>query len=275
MSLDDSELENEPASLPECREARWEQVYVDGNTRLVQRHDLVMQAHDFVRQEPATVCISTPTGELDDSLASSFKSGDTTLPLSVAVAAATAELQRPTTPQSISKPRNATFSDRVHELSQKENSPLAALEDEIGKESMFGENSRTGTGFGSLRPFSPGPPLHQDSGFSEPTVGMDNFVGDVAGIRALEVGKFGERDGRVEGTLWEEVEQGVAQLNIGESQPREAEVRTRKSEEKGREIESAGTEKTAMRPPSIMIPEFHRQVPRVVDVDEKIEAGKL
>jgi hypothetical protein len=36
-SLDDSELENELASLPASRETRWEQVYVDGDTKLVQR----------------------------------------------------------------------------------------------------------------------------------------------------------------------------------------------------------------------------------------------
>ncbi|KAF2805928.1 kinase-like protein, partial [Mytilinidion resinicola] len=81
MSLDDSELENEPASLPESREPRWEQVYVDGDTRLVQRHNVGMQSHDFVREESSALCISTPPGELENSLESSLKSGDTQLQL--------------------------------------------------------------------------------------------------------------------------------------------------------------------------------------------------
>ncbi|KAF2141516.1 uncharacterized protein K452DRAFT_228773, partial [Aplosporella prunicola CBS 121167] len=65
MSLGDSEAEPELASPPPEHERPWEQIYVDGSTRLVQRDSFKLEDphHDFMTQEQATVCISTPTTE--------------------------------------------------------------------------------------------------------------------------------------------------------------------------------------------------------------------
>lgn len=60
MSLDDSELENELDSLPASRETRWEQMYVDGDTKLVQRGGADIVMHDFATQEPKDIYITTP-----------------------------------------------------------------------------------------------------------------------------------------------------------------------------------------------------------------------
>jgi hypothetical protein len=62
---DDSELENELASLHASRETRWEQVYVDGDTKLVQRGGGDAGVHDYLTQQLEDVCM-TP-GELGDS----------------------------------------------------------------------------------------------------------------------------------------------------------------------------------------------------------------
>lgn len=72
MSLDDSELENELASLPASRETRWEQVYVDGDTKLVQRGVGGGGAGEigFAGQDVKEVMITTPPGEME--MAGSF-----------------------------------------------------------------------------------------------------------------------------------------------------------------------------------------------------------
>jgi serine/threonine protein kinase len=88
LSLDDSELENELASLPASRGTRWEQVYVDGDTKLVQRGGLDIDARDFSPQElkEKDVCITTPPAELCSSYVESRGSGDRSLSLQTTVA---------------------------------------------------------------------------------------------------------------------------------------------------------------------------------------------
>lgn len=130
MSLDDSELENELASLPASRDTRWEQVYVDGDTKLVQRGCGEIGVHDFAAQEPKDICITTPPGEMDSSFLASKTSDDTPMSLSI-----TAGLQ-PVEPQlsqsGLEEPQDksphhrgvgnkASFSDRVHQLAQSQN----------------------------------------------------------------------------------------------------------------------------------------------------------
>lgn len=123
MSLDDSELENELASLPASRETRWEQIYVDGDTKLVQRGCGEIDIHDFALQEPKEICITTPPGEMENSFLGSKTSDDTPMSLSVG------GLQpiEPQTTQHSHDDRGATghhrgvgskasFSDRVHHL---------------------------------------------------------------------------------------------------------------------------------------------------------------
>ncbi|CAO2652732.1 Nn.00g021430.m01.CDS01 [Neocucurbitaria sp. VM-36] len=180
MSLDDSELENELASLPASRETRWEQVYIDGDTKLVQRGCGEVDVHDFATQEPKDVCITTPPGELENSFMTSKTVDDTPLRLSEI-----AELQ-PLEPQlthSILQEQHdkthhrgvgskASFSDRVHQLAQSQtqhtapadtiynNNPrhshvpdsqtLASLEHELWMDSSVSSSaapSRVGTGF--------------------------------------------------------------------------------------------------------------------------------
>lgn len=69
VSLDDSELENDITSLPGPHEPRWEPIYIDGDTRLVNRNGpLGIDERDLTNHEQATVCISTPRTEQTDPL---------------------------------------------------------------------------------------------------------------------------------------------------------------------------------------------------------------
>lgn len=129
MSLDDSELENDLASLPASRETRWEQVYVDGDTKLVQRGGGEAGIHDFDSQETKEVYI-TPGG-LDNSFVAS-KSNDTT-PLNLSTVMDVPPRQMglaPTNDQVIAN--KASFSDRIHQLAQTqaENSPPRPIHDD-------------------------------------------------------------------------------------------------------------------------------------------------
>jgi hypothetical protein len=124
MSLDDSELENELASLPASRETRWEQVYIDGDTKLVQRGCADLDVHDFTTQEPKDICITSPPGEMENSFLDNRPAENT--PLSVSFAGGL----KPTEPQSMESSlqgssdrghdreigNKASFSHRVHEL---------------------------------------------------------------------------------------------------------------------------------------------------------------
>ncbi|KAF2125181.1 hypothetical protein P153DRAFT_349549 [Dothidotthia symphoricarpi CBS 119687] len=126
MSLDDSELENELASLPASRETRWEQIYVDGDFKLVQRGGAELDVHDFVTQDLKDVCITTPPDDMEASFMGIKTSEDTPLNLSMVT-----ELQ-PVTPQytqpSLLEPQHqhppvggaskTTFSDRVRQMAQ-------------------------------------------------------------------------------------------------------------------------------------------------------------
>jgi len=226
MSLDDSELENELASLPASRETRWEQVYVDGDTKLVQRGGGEIGVQDFAIQEPKDVCITTPPSELENSLVSSKISEETPLSLSTV-----AELQ-PIQPQQLSEAidqseesghqrgigSKASFSDRVHQLVDssapatrtpqvRNSSTLADLENEIALDSSVASSaypSRVGTGFSEF--FQR--PLHQDSGFDEPPRARVSFENDCI-LQSLEENmadiKVELRDEeRVNGRLWDE-----------------------------------------------------------------------
>jgi serine/threonine protein kinase len=174
MSLDDSELENELASLPASRETRWEQIYVDGDTKLVQRGCGDISVHDFATQEPKEICITTPPGEMESSFMTNKPADDTSLSFSALMPI------EPQIPQSaLLVPQDeahhgvdtkASFSDRVHQLAQAQslqNSPesspkrsrfptisdpleLADLEHEVDFSSSVSTStapSRVGTGF--------------------------------------------------------------------------------------------------------------------------------
>ncbi|KAF2877343.1 hypothetical protein BDV95DRAFT_601750 [Massariosphaeria phaeospora] len=330
MSLDDSELAFELASLPASRDTRWEQVYVDGDTKLVQRGGGELDTHDFANQEPKDVCITTPPGELDTSFMGSKTSDETPLSLSTV-----AELQ-PIPPPPISPatdPENlsnhhrgvgtkASFSDRVHQLVDANTphhhanahianpSSLAALEHEIGLDSSVPSSafpSRVGTGF-SVSDVMFHRPTHQDSGFSEPAERENERIRQSLELNLnladLKVGARGQKyergdDGVVDERLWED--SGEAMIGQG---VRGAELVVRPCADKHVDVDAANTATaTAMfdsapppippiptttsiiiptteahtypleekisnatiRPPSILIPEFHHKGARQVD----------
>ncbi|KAF2656117.1 kinase-like protein [Lophiostoma macrostomum CBS 122681] len=284
MSLDDSELENELASLPASRETRWEQVYVDGDTKLVQRGGHGIEEHDFAAQELKDVCITTPPGELDSSFVGSKSSDDTPLNLSTV-----AELQAPlqqqiptTTDLSMDmshrrQPSNkASFSDRVHHLSNGEDSKmtntLTKLENEIDLDSSMTSSavpSRVGTGFSGI--FSA--PLHQDSGFNEP----ERASYESERIRqSLEVNKADIRQAQEERTVEELLWDVKAETVIGGG-VRGEQLVIKPAIEGRIPAELAGEKSleekisnTTIRPPSLAIPEFHHGVPEALSIDEKL-----
>ncbi|KAH6611864.1 hypothetical protein C7974DRAFT_85944 [Boeremia exigua] len=115
LSLDDSELDNDLASLPASRETRWEQVYVDGDTKLVQRGGGEASMHDFDNE--AKEVYITPGG-LDSPFVDSRSSDNTPLNLSVADAPPVPSQLTPTYGQDRTVANKASFSDRVHQLAQ-------------------------------------------------------------------------------------------------------------------------------------------------------------
>ncbi|KAF1960855.1 hypothetical protein CC80DRAFT_403857 [Byssothecium circinans] len=320
MSLDDSELENELASLPASRETRWEQVYVDGDTKLVQRGGIDVQ--DFANQDPKDVCITTPPGELENSFIGSKTSDETPLSLSTV-----AELQPiPATQQFAPQPsvekvnsNRASFTERVHQLADTSSSSyanqhptntsphrlshipnpvaLADLEHELAFDSSVNSSmapSRVGTGF-SISDLWHRPPRHQDSGFSEPETERTSFESERIrrGIGADVDGKEG--DERIEGRLWEgrdEMSVGIGEGVRGSELvikpdtvvpvlPRPAPSSTgfapavgAMDAVRGEEgMEKAVEEKasnTTIRPPSLVIPEFHHGVPKAIDTSSPI-----
>ncbi|KAJ8106737.1 hypothetical protein OPT61_g9342 [Boeremia exigua] len=130
MSLDDSELDNDLASLPASRDTRWEQVYVDGDTKLVQRGGGEASMHDFDNQDAKEVYLTPRT--LDNSFMDSKSNDDTPLNLSIVADALPVQSQlTPAYGQDDDHDRTiatkTSFSDRVHQLAQ--NQPEAtALE---------------------------------------------------------------------------------------------------------------------------------------------------
>ncbi|KAF3033737.1 hypothetical protein E8E12_001964 [Didymella heteroderae] len=136
MSLDDSELDNDLASLPASRETRWEQVYVDGDTKLVQRGGGEASMHDFEDQDAKGIYI-TP-GPLDNSFMGSKSSDQTPLNHSTVLDAPPVQSQlTPTYGQDVNHDRTvankSSFSDRVHQLAQnqaEEAEPLPQKEED-------------------------------------------------------------------------------------------------------------------------------------------------
>lgn len=121
MSLDDSELENDLASLPASRETRWEQIYVDGDTKLVQRGGGETSMRDFEDPDEKEVYI-TP-GSLGAAFMDSKPTDNTPLNLSTVADIAPMQTQlTPTYGQDIDHERTVasktSFSDRVHQLAQ-------------------------------------------------------------------------------------------------------------------------------------------------------------
>ncbi|KAF2019243.1 hypothetical protein BU24DRAFT_340832 [Aaosphaeria arxii CBS 175.79] len=308
LSLDDSELENELASLPASREPLWEQVYVDGDTKLVQRRGLDIDAHDFTNQEPKDICITTPPGELESSITSTKKSDDTT-PLSLSTVAELPppqpnRLALPGQPDdsadlpmelaSLRHPSNkASFSDRVHQLNQtddphiKRSNTLTDLENEVAMDTSISSSaapSRVGTGFSIDRVFRH--PLHQDSGFNEP----DRTSLDSECIRRsldsdlnyhttlLDEPIIEERlwDQRMEGRFGEGVRGHELLLKSSATIPQRTETTVKPSERISEEeaMEKALEEKTSnttIRPPSLKIPEFAHGIPEAVDAVKEPE----
>ncbi|KAF1843274.1 uncharacterized protein K460DRAFT_357028 [Cucurbitaria berberidis CBS 394.84] len=344
MSLDDSELENELASLPASRETRWEQVYIDGDTKLVQRGCVDIDVHDFATQEPKEVCITTPPGELENSFLAGKASDDT--PLSLSQVAELQPIEPPATQNCLQEPHDrkhhrgvgskASFSDRVHQLAQSQtqhttpddtqyhsrhsqipdSTTLASLEHELAMDSSVSSSaapSRVGTGFSIFdRPERTGRvstgfsmaagyhmPLHQDSGFAEPErvsfeserirYSLDESIRDL---------RMSKEEDRIHERLWDEKDgalfgEGVRRTELeikpepipifavpaSPSKPtnaasssmapptarsvgpnnvlRVADVRDKPLEEK--------VSNTTIRPPSILIPDFHHGVPEAVE----------
>lgn len=137
MSLDDSELDNDLASLPASRETRWEQVYVDGDTKLVQRGGSEASMHDFNKQDTKEIYI-TP-GTLDIPFVGS-KSNDST-PLNLSTAADILPVQPQLTPtygqdaeHGRSIANKASFSDRVHQLTQTQTEDVPSKQSQHGRD---------------------------------------------------------------------------------------------------------------------------------------------
>lgn len=121
MSLDDSELDNDLASLPASRETRWEQVYVDGDTKLVQRGGGEASMHGFEEQDAKGIYI-TP-GPLDNSFMGSKSSDQTPLNHSTVLDAPPGQSQlTPSYGQDVNHERTvatkSSFSDRLHQLAE-------------------------------------------------------------------------------------------------------------------------------------------------------------
>lgn len=340
MSLDDSELENDLTSLPASREPRWEQIYVDGDTKLVQRGGADIDVHDFAIQEPKEICITTPPGEMESSFMTNKPSDDTPLSFSALMPIEPIEPQAPQSNLLIPQEEHhrgvgskASFSDRVHQMAQEHsqhNSPegspkrirhstipdsttLADLEHEVDFSSSVSTStapSRVGTGFSIFdlpertrrtdTGFSVATgyrmPLHQDSGFAEPeriSYESERIRHSLdESIRDLQLCKH-EKD-IINGRLWDETSgtlfgEGVRgeelqvkpitipaptsmpqptsmpppalrlpQSSIGPSNLLRADAVENKS------IEEKNSN-TTIRPPSILIPDFHHTIPKAID----------
>ncbi|KAF2437729.1 hypothetical protein P171DRAFT_373159 [Karstenula rhodostoma CBS 690.94] len=296
MSFDDSELENELASLPASRETRWEQVYVDGDTKLVQRGCAEIDVQDFAIQEPKDVCITTPPGELDNSLIASKHSDETSLSLTTVVGLPTYDSQQghATVTKEASHRRSievqASFSDRVNQLADLSASEEVAAEIlnpttliDLENEMAYASSvpSRVGTGLSEI--FAR--PTHKDSGFSEP--GLERVSSDNERVRrSLEATladiKFSHQDEqRVNERLWDEKDVAIGkgvrgeQLVIGtEPLPLTQTALTPKNlvseHEAQHKLPKEKVADTTTRPPGIRIPKFHHPVPKSVDASPPI-----
>ncbi|KAH7382402.1 hypothetical protein DE146DRAFT_748671 [Phaeosphaeria sp. MPI-PUGE-AT-0046c] len=327
MSFDDSELENELASLPGSRETRWQQIYVDGDTKLVQRGGADIDVHDFATQEPKEICITTPPGEMESSFMTNKPSEEAPLSFS-ALMPIEPEMSQSglQVPQAEEQQHDigskASFSDRVHQLAQAqsqhpspESSPkrarhstipdsttLADLEHEVDFSSSVSTStapSRVGTGFSIFdmpdlarrtdTGFSVATgyrmPLHQDSGFAEPERMLyenDRIRKSLdESIRDLQISQY--EDEIINERLWDEkaktifgegvrgddlqVKPAVPSTNATTTHPMNKGIgptnllstdaaKTKSLDEKN--------SNTTIRPPSILIPDFHHVVPKAI-----------
>lgn len=339
MSLDDSELENELASLPASRETRWEQIYIDGDTKLVQRGCGEIGVHDFATQEPKEICITTPPGEMESSFMTSKPADETPLSFSALMPiepqlAQSNLLEPQDEPHHRGVGSKASFSDRVHQLAQAQaqsqhtspdSSPkrgrhstipdtttLADLEHEVDFSSSVSTStapSRVGTGFSIFdRPeqtrrvdtgFSIASgyrmPLHQDSGFAEPERvsyeserirhSLDESIRDLKYSKheedVINERLWDEKEGTMfgEGVRGEQLQvkpisipapskpvpaplfPPTLQLPVPSVGPKDI-LRTDAVQNKPLEEKNSNT---TIRPPSILIPEFHHGVPKAID----------
>ncbi|KAF2999799.1 hypothetical protein E8E13_006278 [Curvularia kusanoi] len=138
MSLDDSELDNDLASLPASRETRWEQVYVDGDTKLVQRGGGEASMRDFEDPDAKEVYI-TP-GSLGTSFIDSRQTENVPRDLPAVADIPSAQTQlTPTYGHDLDQGRTVanktSFSDRVHQLAQTQAKDAVPKEDGDDRES--------------------------------------------------------------------------------------------------------------------------------------------
>ncbi|OJD36359.1 protein kinase domain-containing protein [Diplodia corticola] len=164
VSLDDSEPENDMTSLSGQTE-RWEQVYIDGDTRLVNRGgSLGMEEQEFPTHEQPTVCIPTPKTEQNDPLHIDRPEPrhEAHPPELAGMGGYDRDLSPPTLPflsaDGFRNPR-ASFHDRMQQRNSHDD-VLAGLDQEV--QELY--ENRNDDIFPRDR-FSA--PLHQDSGFGE------------------------------------------------------------------------------------------------------------
>lgn len=345
MSLDDSELENEPASLPISRDTRWEQIYIDGDTKLVQRGCGEIGVHDFAAPEPKEICITTPPDELESSFIASNSYEDQ--PLSYSALQPIEPIEPQPAPSTLRQPleishhrgvgNKASFSDRVHQLAeaQTKDSPpktspqinrhsaipaptvLAELEHEVDFSSSLSEStapSRVNTGFSIFdlpdHPVRVGTDfsiahgyrqfVHQDSGFGEPTrVSYESErIRHSLDESIRDANLFKEEQQVINERLWDEKDGTMFDESTREEQlqikPTSAPVpveilaldlepQITKTPPMSPPIPSVGptnvlfvddvqdkgieerNSNTTIRPPSILIPDFHHGLPKTFD----------
>jgi len=296
MSLDDSELD----SLPASRETRWDQIYVDGDTKLVQRGcgggDI--SAHEFAAQEPKAkeVCITTPPGEMEGASEDKGLGYEALMPIepqsSLQPPAIEPQRLQATFEESRGVGTKASFSDRVHALASQNPSPetsprknrhsmipdsttLADLEAEVDFSSAA--PSRTGTGFSIFDVPNRADtglsvatghhfPLHQDSGFAEGAYEMEKVRRSLdESIRDLEFSKL-EED-RIKERLWDSraapgFGEGVSGRHL-EIQPFALPTPALRLNAESHPLEEKNST-TTIRPPSIFIPHFHHGTPKAL-----------
>ncbi|KAF2748714.1 hypothetical protein M011DRAFT_399656 [Sporormia fimetaria CBS 119925] len=223
MSLDDSELENELASLPASRETRWEQVYVDGDTKLVQRGVIDIDASDFekkegnVRRSPPAEVVDVREGRKSEETPRSHSMiEEVKLPLvqlTTVTACVGGNAEVPRKPAS-----KASFSERVHCPSspeeEKRRHTLADLEHEISADLSAGHiTTATASGMelsptDTETPSDFHAPIHQDSGFNEDQPDRISFENERI-RQSLEDGRrdlcwVDEEEEMVAGKMWDE-----------------------------------------------------------------------
>ncbi|KAH7047585.1 hypothetical protein B0J12DRAFT_667518 [Macrophomina phaseolina] len=169
VSLDDSELDNDVTSLPGPHEPRWEPIYVDGDTRLVNRNGpLGIDERELTNHEQATVCISTPRTEQTDPLQHDrVEAGPAHYPSDLAgIGDYDRDLPPPPVPF-LSRDgfgNRASFHDRIQFRNSHDVDVLADLMQGVYENRDDGATQLEGR-------FSP--PMHQDSGFGDYDIEAD------------------------------------------------------------------------------------------------------